>query len=144
LTFELWRKRQEIWLQSKEWYIYTLNIDNNCLFDSKIVINGKGWYQRTNRVVKRLSSVFSIKLHINRQSIFVNKLCFLYRKNKYIDIHIQSNGIPFGILDLRLLSTPLVSLIYGFWLPLWCLRFTASDYPFCILYLRLLITPFVS
>jgi len=23
-------------------FIYTLNIDNNCLFDSKIVINGKG------------------------------------------------------------------------------------------------------
>ena len=34
--------------------------------------------------------------------------------------------------------------IYGFWLPLWYLRFTASDYPFGILDLRLLITSLVS
>jgi hypothetical protein len=39
---------------------------------------------------------------------------------------------PFGILDLWLLITPLVSLIYGF------------DYPFGILDLWLLITPLVS
>ena len=61
---------------------------------------------------------------------------------------------------LRILITPLVScghcivcpLIYGFWLPLWYLRFTASDYPFGILWplyclsfdLWLLITPLVS
>ena len=32
------------------------------------------------------------------------------------------------------------SSIYVFWLPLWYLRFTASDYPFGILDLRLLIT----
>jgi hypothetical protein len=34
--------------------------------------------------------------------------------------------------------------IYGFWLPLWYLLFTTSDYPFGILYLRILITPLVS
>ena len=34
--------------------------------------------------------------------------------------------------DLQLLVTPLVSQIYGFWLPLWYLRFTASGYPFGI------------
>ena len=34
--------------------------------------------------------------------------------------------------------------IYGFWLPLWYLRFTASDYHFGILDLRLLITTFLS
>jgi hypothetical protein len=34
--------------------------------------------------------------------------------------------------------------IYGFWLPLWYLRFTASDYHFGILDLRLLITTLVS
>ena len=34
--------------------------------------------------------------------------------------------------------------IYGFWLPLWYLRFTDSDYPFGILDLRILITPLVS
>jgi hypothetical protein len=34
--------------------------------------------------------------------------------------------------------------IYGFWLPLWYLRFTASDYPFGILDLRLMVTPLVS
>jgi hypothetical protein len=78
---------------------------------------------------------------------------------------------PFGILvivlsvcDLRLLITPLVfwslyclSVIYGFWLPLWyfghcivCLWFTAFDYPFCILVivlsvcdLRCFITPLI-
>ena len=50
----------------------------------------------------------------------------------------------FGILDLRLLITTLVSLIYGFWLPLWYLRIMASDYPFGILDLRFLITPLVS
>jgi hypothetical protein len=65
-------------------------------------------------------------------------------------------------LDLRILITPLVSCghcvvcsssIYGFWLPLWYLRFTDSDYPFGILWplcclfffdLRILITPLVS
>ena len=36
------------------------------------------------------------------------------------------------------------SSIYGFWLPLWYLRFTDSDYPFGILDLRILITPLVS
>ena len=36
-----------------------------------------------------------------------------------------------------------LSSIYGFWLPLWYLRSTASDYPFVILDLRLLITPLV-
>jgi hypothetical protein len=34
--------------------------------------------------------------------------------------------------------------IYGFWLPLWCLRYTDSDYPFGILDIRILITPLVS
>ena len=51
---------------------------------------------------------------------------------------ITASDYPFGILDLRLLITLLVSfdhcvvcpsLNYGFWLPLWYLRFTASDYP---------------
>jgi hypothetical protein len=50
----------------------------------------------------------------------------------------------FGILDLWLLFTPLVSQIYGFWLSLWYLRFTASDYPFGILDLPLLIAHLVS
>ena len=36
---------------------------------------------------------------------------------------------PFSILDLRFLVTPLVSYIYGFWLPLWYLRFTIYGYP---------------
>ena len=54
---------------------------------------------------------------------------------------ITASDYPFGILDLRLLITLLVSfdhcvvcpsLIYGFWLPLWYLRFTAFDYPFGI------------
>ena len=36
------------------------------------------------------------------------------------------------------------SSIYGFWLSLWYLRFTDSDYPFGILDLRILITPLVS
>ena len=36
------------------------------------------------------------------------------------------------------------SSIYEFWLPLWYLRFTDSDYPFDILDLRILITPLVS
>ena len=46
--------------------------------------------------------------------------------------------------DLRLLITLLVSSIYVFWLPLWCLRFTPSDNPFGILDLRLLITTLIS
>jgi hypothetical protein len=50
----------------------------------------------------------------------------------------------FGILDLRLLFTPLVSLIYGFCLHLWYLWFTASVYTFGIFDLRLLFTPLVS
>ena len=52
----------------------------------------------------------------------------------------MASDYPFDILDLRLLITPLISYIYGFWLPLWYLRFTASDYPFDILELRLLYT----
>ena len=35
------------------------------------------------------------------------------------------------------------SSIYGFWLPLWYLRYTDSDYPFGILGIRILITPLV-
>ena len=68
--------------------------------------------------------------------------------------------------DLRLLITPLVccghcavcpSSMHDFWLPLWYLRYTASDYlplvssiygfwlpPFGVFYLRLLITHLVS
>ena len=49
-----------------------------------------------------------------------------------------------SFFDLRLLITSLVSYIYGVWLPLWCLRFTASNYLFSILDLRLLITSLVS
>jgi hypothetical protein len=48
----------------------------------------------------------------------------------------MSFDYPFGILDLRLLITALVSEIYSFRLPLWYLRFTAFDYPFGILDLR--------
>ena len=54
------------------------------------------------------------------------------------------SGYPFGILDLRFLVTPLVSQIYGFWLPLQYLRFTVSGYPFIILDLRIRVTPLVS
>jgi hypothetical protein len=43
-------------------------------------------------------------------------------------------GYLFVIFDLRLLVTSLLSLIYGFWLPLWYLRFTASWLP--LWYLR--------
>ena len=66
----------------------------------------------------------------------------------------------FGILwplcclsfDLQILITPLVSMIYRFWLHLWYLWFTDSDYPFGILWplcclsfdLQILITPLVS
>ena len=48
------------------------------------------------------------------------------------------------VLRFTLLITSLVSLIYGFWSPLWYLWFTASDYPFGIFDLRLLITTLVS
>jgi hypothetical protein len=47
------------------------------------------------------------------------------------------------MFDLHFLIIPVVSWIYSFWLPIWYLRFTASDYPFGILDLRLLITPLV-
>jgi hypothetical protein len=53
----------------------------------------------------------------------------------------MDSDCTFGILDLRILITPLVSYIYGFWLPHWYLRFTDSDYPFGILDLRILIAP---
>ena len=59
-------------------------------------------------------------------------------------LRLTASDYPLGILDVRLLITPLVSLIQGFWLPLWYLWFTASDYPFGIFDLRLLITPLVS
>ena len=59
-------------------------------------------------------------------------------------LRFTASGYSFGILDLRLLVTPLVSQIYDFWLLLWYLRFTASGYSFGILDLRLLITPLVS
>ena len=83
-------------------------------------------------------------------------------------LRFTDSDYPFGIFwpvcclsfDLRILITPLVSFgqcvvcpsIYGFWLPLWYLRFTDSDYrfgifwPLCCLffYLRILITPLVS
>jgi hypothetical protein len=50
----------------------------------------------------------------------------------------------FGILDLRLFITSLVSKIYAILLLLWYLRFTPSYYFFGILDLRLLITSLVS
>jgi hypothetical protein len=59
-------------------------------------------------------------------------------------IRLTASDYHFGILDLRLLITSLVSYIYGFWLPLWYLRLTASYYHFGILDLRLLITTLVS
>jgi hypothetical protein len=57
-----------------------------------------------------------------------------------------------GIFDLQILITPLVSMIYRFWLHLWYLWFTNSDYTFGILWplcclpfdLQILITPLVS
>ena len=54
-------------------------------------------------------------------------------------LRFTDSDYPFGILDLQILITPLVSFdhcaicpspIYEFWLPLWYLRFTDSDYPF--------------
>jgi len=59
-------------------------------------------------------------------------------------LRFTASDYPFGILDLQLLITTLVSYIYSFWLPLWYLRFTASDYHFGILDLQLLITTLVS
>ena len=77
-------------------------------------------------------------------------------------LRFTASGYTFGILDLRLLVTPLVSQIYGFWLHLWyllaivlsvLLRFTASGYTFSIFWplfflfffdLRFLVTPLVS
>ena len=50
----------------------------------------------------------------------------------------------YGILDLHILITSLVSKIYRFWLPLWYLRFTNFDYLFGILDLQILITSLVS
>ena len=50
----------------------------------------------------------------------------------------------FGIYDLQILITPLVSMIYIFWLHLWYLWFTDSDYTFGIYDLHILITPLVS
>jgi hypothetical protein len=70
----------------------------------------------------RLTIVLSVHFSV----LFVWPLCCMY------------------IFDLRLLIIPLVSLIYGLWLPFWYLWFTASDYPFGIFDLRLLITPLVS
>jgi hypothetical protein len=68
----------------------------------------------------------TIVLSVHFSVLFVWPLCCMY------------------IFDLRLLIIPLVSLIYGLWLPFWYLWFTASDYPFGIFDLRLLITPLVS
>ena len=55
-----------------------------------------------------------------------------------------ASGHTFGIFDVRLLVTPLVSLMYGFWSHLWYLRCTASGHTFGILDVRLLVTPLVS
>ena len=52
----------------------------------------------------------------------------------------RSLFVLFFFLSLYFVCT----LIYDFWLPLWYLRFTTSDYPFDILDLRLLITPLIS
>jgi hypothetical protein len=49
-----------------------------------------------------------------------------------------------SFFDILLLITSLVSSIYGFWLPLWYLRYTASDYPFGVFDIRFLITSLVS
>ena len=103
--------------------------------------------------------------------MFCRSLCVLMTIVLSVLLWFTASGYPFGILwplccmslfDLRPLVTPLVSydhcvvcasLIYGLWLPLWYLRFTASGYPFGILWplccmslfdLRPLVTPLVS
>jgi hypothetical protein len=68
-------------------------------------------------------------------------VCFFPTLNKVYCITVY---FPFGILDLHLLIIPMASSIYIFWLSLWYLRFTSSDYPFGILDLHLLIIPLVS
>jgi hypothetical protein len=61
----------------------------------------------------------------------------------YVLLWLTASDYSFGIFELRLLITPLVSLTYAYWLLLWYLWLTASDYPFGIFDLRLLITPSV-
>jgi hypothetical protein len=58
-------------------------------------------------------------------------LCVMFRRSLFCCPFFLA--IVMSFFDLRLLITPLVSYIYGFWLPLWYLRFTASDYPCDIL-----------
>ena len=52
--------------------------------------------------------------------------------------------LPLWYLRFTASDYPFDILDYGFWLPLWYLWFTASDYPFGILDLLLLITPLIS
>jgi hypothetical protein len=83
----------------------------------------------------------------NRQVIARDKFFFLGPCNICPSIYdfwlplwylrFTTSDYPFGILDLRLLITTLVSSIYDFWLPLWHLRFTTSDYHFGIFQLVL-------
>ena len=59
-------------------------------------------------------------------------------------LRFTDSGFSFGILDLQILVSPLVSQIYRFWFPLWYLRFTNSGFPFDILDLQILVSPLVS
>ena len=86
----------------------------------------------------------------NKYNEFKNP-CFFYKLSMEIGIYrffflfiassnLQTNGWDISF-QKRMTSSP--TSIYGFWLPLWYLRFTASDCPFGILDLRLLIAPLV-
>jgi hypothetical protein len=82
-------------------------------------------------------SCYFWKLYLCPSSIYGLRLPLWYLRFMAYDYH-------FGILDLWLMITTLVSLIYGLWLRLWYLRFMAYDYDFGILDLWLMITTLVS
>jgi hypothetical protein len=105
------------------------------------------------RLTRRVSLVeqelLSLPEHLSSQPVFsrdhvtrslVLYVCFV---NQCLSFFFWSLCCIF-FFDIWILITPLVSLIYRFWLPLWYLWYTDSDYPFGIFDIQILITPLIS
>ena len=110
----------------------TLNRNNQCKSYALIYNKCSKW--RILYATREISGCFK---HIG------DMLHTLFCRSLFVILFFFVLAIVF-FFYLLILITPLVSSIYGFWLPLWYLRFTDSDYPFGIFYLRILITPLVS
>ena len=119
---------------------------NLCLYLSpRLIATCSSFYKRfVNQVFLYSCHITRITVRITRWVPLVEQVLITLLEHPSLSFCLFRLAIPmFDLLWFTFLITPLVSLIYGFWLPLWYLRFTASVYPFGIFKLFLLKTKLV-